>query len=150
MAARDADCRQQLCGMEELMPVLYEFQEVLLHTSLILGPVERMHLGGSALLGVLLQYSFGFISTWRRTNSCSAKPHCSENESAVNGVVEQIDIKSAFLRYTEVLMRRCPVCYMFLTNEDGAVRYAAGAEEAAVSLGLVVEAFILVLKVPFL
>jgi len=62
-SASDADCRQQLCGMEELMFILYEFQEVLLHSNLVLGPMEGMHVGGSVLLGGFLWYAFGFIST---------------------------------------------------------------------------------------
>ena len=42
--------------------------------------------------------------------------------------------------------------YMFLTNEESisAVQCTASAEKASISLGLVVEAFILVLKVSFL
>lgn len=147
MSASDADCRQQFCGVKS---VLYEFQEVLFHSRPILGPVEWMHVGGSVLLGVLLECIFGFLSTWRRTSSCSPKPHCSENERAVKGDVSQTDIKSALLVYTQMLMQRCPICYMLLTNGNSVVQYAAGTKKAAVSLGLVVEAFILVLKISFL
>lgn len=45
------------------MSMLYGFQEVLFPCSLVLVPVEGMHVGALVLLGVLLEYTSGFIST---------------------------------------------------------------------------------------
>lgn len=63
MSASDANCRQQRCVEWELMSMLYGFQEVLFPCSLVLVPVEGMHVGALVLLGVLLKYTSGFIST---------------------------------------------------------------------------------------
>lgn len=54
--------------------------------------------------------------------------------------------------YTKMLMQSCRMWDMFLTNKMSlsAAKRTVGAEKATISLGLVVEAFILVLKASFL